>query len=181
MRTGLIQHPDSRCGAVIEIDVEIERPNVAQLDLHYRVTGEIGALRLPPLAAPLRGDGLWHHTCFEAFLRNPSGPGYLEINLAPSKRWAAYAFEGYRSGMRPFEMGAPRIEARRAGPCYALTARLSLENVTSAEQPWRVGLAVVIEEAKGERSYWALAHPRDEPDFHHSDGFILDLPPPERP
>ena len=33
----------------------------------------------------------------------------------------------------------------------------------------------VIEEADGTKSYWALAHPSDKPDFHHPDSFALDL------
>jgi hypothetical protein len=33
----------------------------------------------------------------------------------------------------------------------------------------------VIEEAGGGISYWALAHPPGRPDFHHADGFALEL------
>ena len=171
----LVQHPASRCGAVIEIEVEVVRPQPAELALQYRVTGEIGALRLPALGAPLRQDRLWHHTCFEAFLRTAPGPGYIELNFAPSKRWAAYAFDGYRKGMRPLVTGAPRIEARRAGPCYALTARLSLDAAPAGETPWQLGLAAVIEERDGGRSYWALAHPPGKPDFHHADCFACEV------
>ncbi|MDJ0608252.1 MAG: DOMON-like domain-containing protein [Kiloniellales bacterium] len=174
MRIGLVQHPDSRCGAVIEIEVEVARPQPAGLALHYRVTGEVGALRLPPPGAPQRRDGLWHRTCFEAFLRTAPGPGYMELNLAPSKRWAAYAFDAYRSGMRPLAIAAPRIEARRAGPRYALSARLSLDGLAS-ETPWQLGLAAVIEERDGGRSYWALAHPPGRPDFHHADCFACEV------
>ena len=34
---------------------------------------------------------------------------------------------------------------------------------------------VVIETVDGERSYWALAHPAGQPDFHHRDSFTLAL------
>ena len=43
----------------------------------------------------------------------------------------------------------------------------------------RAGLNAVIEEADGTRSYWALAHPPGDPDFHHPDCFAFDLPPPD--
>ena len=33
----------------------------------------------------------------------------------------------------------------------------------------------VIEDRAGQLSYWALKHPREEPDFHHADGFVLSL------
>ena len=36
----------------------------------------------------------------------------------------------------------------------------------------------VIEAVDGSVSYWALAHPAGKPDFHHPDGFALQLPPP---
>ena len=42
----------------------------------------------------------------------------------------------------------------------------------------RVAISAVIEEADGTKSYWALAHPPGKPDFHHADGFALQLPPP---
>ncbi len=104
-----------------------------------------------------------------------SGPGYIELNFAPSKRWAAYAFDGYRNGMRPLAISAPRIEARRAGPCYSLVARLSLDAARASEAPWQLGLAAVIEERDGGRSYWALAHPPGRPDFHHADCFACEV------
>ena len=39
-----------------------------------------------------------------------------------------------------------------------------------------LGLSAVIEEADGNVSYWALAHPPGKPDFHHSDCLALELP-----
>ena len=40
---------------------------------------------------------------------------------------------------------------------------------------------IPIEEASGRISYWALKHPPGRPDFHHPDGFALELPPPSAP
>jgi hypothetical protein len=34
---------------------------------------------------------------------------------------------------------------------------------------WRIGLAAVIEDTSGHKSYWALVHPPGKADFHHSD------------
>jgi hypothetical protein len=42
----------------------------------------------------------------------------------------------------------------------------------------RVALAAVIENDTGELSYWALQHAPGKPDFHHPDGFTLELSPP---
>jgi hypothetical protein len=41
----------------------------------------------------------------------------------------------------------------------------------------RLGLAAIVEEASGDKSWWALAHPPGAPDFHHADCFQIDLPP----
>jgi hypothetical protein len=44
-------------------------------------------------------DGLWKHTCFEVFLRDPAGIGYAEFNFSPSTEYAGYGFTRYREGM----------------------------------------------------------------------------------
>jgi hypothetical protein len=172
MRRALRLHPDSRCVAITRIDVEVVQPHAGSLLLSYVVTGTIGDLRLPLPEPPSRADALWRHTCFEAFLRIPSGEAYYEFNFAPSTKWAAYRFDSYRAGMRVAdEIRAPRVEVRSAAERYALRASLELGVAAS-----RLGLAAVIEELNGNKSYWALAHPPGKPDFHHSDCFALEFP-----
>jgi hypothetical protein len=38
-----------------------------------------------------------------------------------------------------------------------------------------VGVSAVLQSSSGELSYWAVAHPGSEPDFHHREGFCLKL------
>jgi hypothetical protein len=180
MRQALRLHRDSRCAAATRIDVDVARPRAGALVLSYVVTGRIGDLRLPPLMASARADELWRHTCFEAFVRASPGEPYYEFNFAPSTQWAAYRFDGYRNGMRvAAEIAAPRIETRSGAEGYTLQAALELVALSSlpSKAGWRVGLAAVIEETNGNKSYWALAHPPGQPDFHHADGFALELSP----
>ncbi len=175
MRQGLKLHPDSRCGAATRIDVEIAR-RAGNLVLRYVVTGRTSDLRLPPVVAPARTGGLWRHTCFEAFVRASPGAAYYEFNFAPSTQWAAYRFSGYRRGMSIADgIASPRIDVRSDGGCYELRASLALD--PPGDAAWHVGLSAVIEETGGGLSYWALAHPPGEPDFHHSDCFALELAP----
>lgn len=58
---------------------------------------------------------------------------------------------------------------------YALSACFD-----DADFGWSGGalaaITAVIEETDGTKSYWALAHPAGKPDFHHPDGFVLELP-----
>jgi hypothetical protein len=49
-----------------------------------------------------------------------------------------------------------------------------LDEIKSAGR-WQMSLTAVIEETNGRKSYWALAHAAGKPDFHHKDGFILEL------
>ena len=180
MHHTLSLHPDSRCAAVTRIDVEATRPRAGHLVLRYTVAGRISDLRLPKPVASARADELWRHTCFEAFLRPPSGDAYCEFNFAPSTQWAAYAFTGYRSGMRVAdEVGAPFIEVQRGADFYLLQASLDLERLAhlAKDAVWRLGLSAVIEEENGAVSYWALRHPPGRADFHHSDCFALELAP----
>jgi hypothetical protein len=175
MRQALTRHPQSRGATAIRIDVEVVRPRPGHLVLRYLVTGRPRDLRLPPAAAPKRADELWRHTCFEAFVRPLPGAAYYEFNFAPSTQWAAYGFSAYRSGMRVAnEVTAPLIDAQSTDDAYTLQAALDLERLPS-DAAWRLGLSAVIEDSKGNISYWALAHPPGKADFHHSDCFALEL------
>jgi hypothetical protein len=173
MRHTLRLHPDSLCAAATRIEADVARPRPGSLILSYVVSGRISDLRMPPVMAPARTDELWHHTCFEAFVRPSPGPAYREFNFSPSTQWAAYGFDSYRSGMRvAAEIGAPRIEVRSTADSYTLQAALELDEISF---PLHLGLSAVLEETNGRKSYWALAHRPGKPDFHHSDCFTLEF------
>lgn len=184
MRQALRLHPESRCAAVTEIEVEALRPDPGQLLLRYVVAGKISDLVLPAPSPSTRSDGLWRRSCFEAFVRAAPGSAYYEFNFAPSTQWAAYRFSDYREGMAvASEIGAPRIEIRSTDTNFELRTALALESLPSlpGDALWRLGLSAVIEEAGGRKSYWALAHPPGKADFHHSDCFACTLPVAEHP
>ncbi len=168
----LTLHPDGRCDAVTRIAVEIARPSAAILLVDYIVSGNPDDLSLPPIGTPARTDGLWQHTCFEAFVRPGSGDSYFEFNFSPSTQWAAYRFDRYREGMAAAGVAVPRVEFEPTPQRCILRAVLTLPD----EGACRLGLSAVIEETNGRKSYWALAHPPGKPDFHHSDCFALELP-----
>jgi hypothetical protein len=175
MRLALKPHPDTPCGASLAFVADVSRPTPDTLRLRYEVTGALAALSLPTPQTPERGHELWLHSCFEAFLRGEGETGYYEINVAPSLRWAAYGFSGYREGMRVAEeIGLPRLSPQFGTEVYVLDVALNL--LLPHDTVWRFGVSAVIEEKTGNKSYWALAHPPGKPDFHHSDGFIGALP-----
>ena len=180
MRQQLRLHPNSFSVAVKSIDVEIAHPRAGRLELSYIVTGQLSSIRLPSAAANARGDGLWRHTCFEAFFRAVPDAEYYELNFSPSGQWAAYQFSGYRNGMRVAkEITEVPIEMRSTPDGCALQASLSLDHFRDLPRgrSWRLGLSAVIEDASGGVSYWALAHPPGKPDFHHADSFACEFSP----
>ena len=110
-----------------------------------------------------RADELWQTTCFEAFLRLPGERAYREWNFAPSGQWAAYDFTDYREGVTSPEIPRPpyiRMEDNLTW--WTLGATIAVES--GAE--WQLGLSAVLEETDGTKSYWALAHGTEKPDFH---------------
>lgn len=185
-RRTLRVHPETICAAVNQIEVEVARPRPGTLIFTYVITGRIDALAIPPLANAARTDDLWQHTCFEAFLRKAEGEGYYEFNFAPSTQWAAYRFSGYRAERRDVsEIDAPAIAVEADADRYRLRASLNVDGLqrlspngaaSASNRTGRFGLAAVIEETSGCRSYWALAHPPGKPDFHHADCFTLEVP-----
>lgn len=180
MEQRLVPHPESRCESVAGLVAGVTRSHSGLVTLRYAVTGDIAALRMPLPTARARVDRLWEHTCFEAFLRVAPGDAYYEFNFAPSTQWAAYRFDGYRSGMVAARgIATPHIETRSNGERFDLLATVALGGLPDfrGEAVWHVGLAAVLEDSQGEKSYWALAHPPGKPDFHQSDCFVLEVTP----
>ena len=177
----LLCHPSTPCDAIITPAVDVDLGRGDWLSLRYSIAGEIGRLRVPATRPPSRADRLWQHTCFEAFAAAPGTAAYCEYNFSPSTEWAAYRFSAYREGMRVAEVRPPSMAVSRDARRLELRAALRLGRLLEASGSRVVQLAfsAVIEDANGRHSYWALAHPTGKPDFHHRDGFILDLVRPE--
>jgi hypothetical protein len=177
-------HPESRGSAAEHVEVVVARPQPEKLVLSYTVTGKIGDISIPPVTRAIRTDELWQHTCFEAFARGASGNEYYEFNFSPSTQWAAYRFIDYRSGMSvATEVDAPPIDIRSHLESFTLQTVLALDrlSVLPRDASWHLALSAVIEETKGNKSYWALVHPPGKPDFHHSDSFAYKLSPAMHP
>ncbi len=170
-------HPSTPTATVRAIQVLVRRSEDAQLRLSFRLDGDISRIKIPPPSAPRFAVELWQHTCFEAFIAVEGQPAYHEFNFAPSGEWAVYILSGYRTG-GPLanEMIQPNIATRATGGRFELDGIVQLDCLSAIhpQAVLRVGLAAVIDACDG-RSYWALRHRHDKPDFHHADGFALTL------
>jgi len=173
MRRALRLHPDCRRDAVSRIDVDVTRTGPGRLELAYVLSGRMADVVLPPAGEPGRADELWQHTCLELFLKPAGGRTYREFNFAPSRQWAAYGFDDYRLGRRPID-AAPEILVAARDDRFEMTVTLDLPWLTEAAA-WKLALTAVVEESGGHIFYWALNHPPGKADFHHADGFALEL------
>ena len=175
----LIRHPGSpSSGVVRRIDVEISATRDGALRLRYFVDGDVSRIVVPPPAPAKPADGLWRHTCFEAFIAGQSSTAYFEFNFSPSSEWAVYGFTSYREGMAPLQhVRPPQVTTSLTDDRIALEAIVQRETLLGlpGAATLRLGLAAVIERADGGLSHWALAHPSERPDFHDSTAFVLTI------
>ncbi|EDX84213.1 hypothetical protein S7335_1910 [Synechococcus sp. PCC 7335] len=128
-----------------------------------------------------RRDRLWEQTCFEFFLAWGSKPTihtpYWEFNLSPSGDWNVFSLESYRQG--PKEEAAIShlpLEVERKSKSFRLNLhRTDVSSLVSANQPLWLGVSAVVLLETGRQTFWAIAHPAPEPDFHHPGSFVLAL------
>ena len=174
----LVCHLETPCKGVERIESSLRQEPNGDLSASYVLKGSVELLRLPPSVTPQRADGLWRHTCFEAFVAVKGNSNYYEFNFSPSGQWGAYAFRGYRDGaaLEDEELN-PGIALQISPEKFELHAVIRLNQLPAIAPAaaLRVGLAAVIEERDGDLSYWALKHPPGKPDFHHPDGFLLEI------
>ncbi len=168
-------HPQTPCSVLRSIGVDLAYAP-CELRLTFRFLGDIAALVIPGIEEPVRTDGLWNETCCEAFLKAEGEAGYYEFNLSPSSQWAVYRLDGYRGALQPLDVGrAPVIDCTEGAQEFCLQAVIDLSLLPSFVKAadWRLGLSCVIAEASGAKSYWAVNHPPEKPDFHHDDCFAI--------
>ncbi len=172
----LYPHPTTACQAVDTLQVTVSQ-QAGDLHLHYVLQGDLQVLLIPSPQPAAAVDGLWQHTCLEAFIGVQGDSTYHEFNFSPSSQWAAYAFSAYRERVDWQASQAPPIRIGQT------VTSLSVDVVVAAADlpanplglPWQLGLTAVVEAVDGSKSYWALHHPADRPDFHHRAGFVYGL------
>lgn len=166
MPSTLVRHFASD-GPAVSLSVHHERQG-DRLWVRFVVDGDVDAVAWPAPQPQERGDCLWEQTCFEVFVTTRDG--YREFNLSPSAQWASYRFSDYRVGMVDAPERVADLALDLASDMLALEALIDLPSDVDA-----LGLSAVIQGCDGSKSFWALTHPSDKPDFHHPASFTLDL------
>jgi len=170
----LVCHPTTPAPWLDGIVVRLTLDAHGDLTLVYTLSGHLARLRLPPPTRTDRSDGLWRHTCCEAFVMGADAPAYREFNFSPAGAWQAYDFAFYRRGGLPARTRPPRIVCQAAAHRLVLDVRLTPQHLPAGTR-LRLALCAVIEDREGRLSYWALNHPTAQADFHHHDAFALEL------
>jgi hypothetical protein len=172
----LIPHPtalpsDPNLKVWVNIDHAASLVAVATTNIWFGIGAPAAKFVIPEAAEPTRADDLWQTTCFEAFLRALGKKAYREWNFAPSGQWAAYDFTSTRKGRKNAEAADPYIRMEDNFTWWALGASIAVP----ADTNWELGLSAVLEEKDGTKSYWALAHGGEKPDFHDPGCFVARL------
>jgi len=151
------------------------------LALHYSLTGNLEVVFLPPTTAnPNRKDELWRTTCFEFFLAIRDQLQYWEFNISPSGDWNVYHMDAYRRiGFRE-ETSLGQLEFNFGAEAGVLTLDVAVDlnpagKAVQEAQSFDVGVTAIIHTNDGNETYWALAHPASQADFHLRESFILAL------
>jgi hypothetical protein len=178
MQLNLVPHPstppsDPELKVWANVEHAASLAAVATTNIWFGVGAPAERFVIPQATEPARADELWRTTCFEAFLRPLGEENYREWNFAPSGQWATYEFSGYRENMAAADADlAPYIRMEDNFTWWALGATIAVP----ADTNWEIGLSAVLEEKDGTKSYWALAHPGEKPDFHDPGCFVARLP-----
>ncbi|MBE0615414.1 MAG: DOMON-like domain-containing protein [Burkholderiales bacterium] len=172
-------HPATPTPQVDALLVALSSAGDGGLTVAFDCRCRAGLLSLPELRGAEAADELWRHTCCELFLGVRGDPAYREFNWSPSGEWAMYAFSAYRERVAHSGTAtvlAPAIEFDSEPGGWTLRARidaLALPEVAAAQI--EIGVAVVLESAERDLSYWALRHAQGRPDFHDRETFVLRL------
>jgi len=174
----LARYPSNQSDPVVGIETRVRGRAPDVLTFQYVLRAPLPHVRIPSVRPPGLAHELWKHTCFEAFIADRAANSYHEFNFAPSRQWAVYRFDAYREGMSPVDVTTPpEIVVRRLEDRFELDATVRLSDLGALRDAptLKLALTAVLEHDSGTLSYWALKHAPGKPDFHHPEGFVLEL------
>jgi len=97
--------------------------------------------------------------------------------MSPSGDWNVYAMDAYRQVNMREESAFAELpfEFRKVNNEISLEISLDLRPILQPDQVLQIGITTIIQTADGSESYWALAHPGAQADFHLRDSFAIVL------
>jgi len=151
------------------------------LELNFVIDGEIALIDLPESnSSKERILGLWESTCFELFIKDANSSKYLEFNFSASGDWNCYTFEHYRSELKELptmQSKYIKVATQHSKNTYQYKVEINTTELSQILQKVgqrKIGLNAVIKTG-GKLSYWALNHPKNQPDFHDVQGMCISI------
>ncbi len=172
----LVPFPGSPPSVSLRIEGSLHRHGNSTQFFITIVCANIDRIRFPAHGkSSERKYGLWEQTCFEFFLAPKNSRRYWEFNISPSGAWNVYRFKNYREGMIE-ESAVLTLHSKVIRQRESLSISLDFDsrNLFGPELIMRAGVSAVIEDIKGMKSYWALAHMGEKPDFHARKSFTIE-------
>lgn len=167
-RANLGLHPATNSPSVVSVRADVFRDGEG-LRIAFEFCGALERLSLPQ--ARLDPAKLWEHTCAELFVAGEDGR-YVEWNFSPTGQVARFEFSDYRERSSASFDEDVKTSVRENEQSVHLVASGSL--LRGVDRIASASLSAVVRAPDDVCSYWALKHPRAEPDFHDRRGFILD-------
>jgi len=169
----LISYPAENIPSIEITGTVTRQDNI--LSIHYSIRGKLENILLPESSVPSRQDNLWKTTCFEFFITIKDQPRYWEFNMSPSGKWNVYAMDAYRQVNMQKETAFTQLpfEFRKTKDEALLDISVDLNPILQSEANLEIGVTTIIQTTDGAETYWALAHPGQQADFHLRDSFIM--------
>ncbi|QLY24233.1 DOMON-like domain-containing protein [Bdellovibrio sp. KM01] len=163
---------------LFKVESEVYVTSDDEVILEYILIGPTRHLHFPPLHEGedvVRRDELWKTTCLEAFFSFDlaADSPYLEMNCSPNGDWNAYAFTGYRQGMRADGTASVVLSHRTLETDQAIF-RVKVQS-PALKHFKQLGITAVVEFSDGSKAYYALTHPGPQADFHNKSAFTHSL------
>lgn len=150
--------------------------NENKIELQYNVVGPISSLSFENFnQQQFRPDEIWKRSCFELFLKDPSSTRYYEFNFSPQGAWNSYYFNNYRElAGHSLINKEPIISFEKSINQVSCFVELNLSNWIS-KRFTLASTTCILKNQDNHNNYFAPSHPCDDPDFHHYDGFTINL------
>jgi len=118
-----------------------------------------------------RLDELWKETCFELLLAGDNEV-YYELNFSPSFAWNFYVLQSYRAEPKELEiLEEASIKYEKKNDEFRIYFELKVKEL-NFEQFTHYNLATILLNKEKKRTFWAINHLKEQPDFHDRESFL---------
>jgi hypothetical protein len=157
----------------VQVQATLERKD-SVISIRYEIRGNVASLQIPSSKqTPERLDGLWNHTCCEAFISKDGHNAYKELNFSPSGDWNVYSFTNYQEGHQldsDLKILSQQfiVDTNKLSLVVAIDVGQELERAQL-----NVGITTVLQLKDNSITYWAVSHEAERPDFHVRKSFSI--------